>query len=120
MTYVRAYRRRENSLIGIRKPLLYPSELRGHGPGTFVDCFDLRKRPHAIARLRGDRLLQDLLQVAPLSPRASNFSLREQRFGVSGDLFQHPGLDRKFSFDSPRIRRTLGGHQPDRNKHVAN
>src|SRR5258706_8665691 len=27
-----------------RKPLLYPSELRGHEPATVCDCFRLRKR----------------------------------------------------------------------------
>jgi len=30
MTYVRRIDVGEKSLIGIRKPLLYPSELRGH------------------------------------------------------------------------------------------
>jgi len=33
----------------VRKPLLYPSELRGHGSGTLVHPFDLRETALALA-----------------------------------------------------------------------
>jgi len=33
--------------FSIRKPLLYPFELRGHEPATACDCFGLRKPPLA-------------------------------------------------------------------------
>src|SRR5262245_54879548 len=34
-----------------RKPLLYPSELRGHGRATLVHRFDLREQPLALSKL---------------------------------------------------------------------
>src|SRR5262245_49276443 len=33
----------ENCVPVLRKPLLYPSELRGHGPGTLWDCFEFAR-----------------------------------------------------------------------------
>ena len=49
MTYVRRIDVGEKSLIGIRKPLLYPSERQGPGPGTLAYRFTLRKAPLALS-----------------------------------------------------------------------
>src|SRR6185503_19068866 len=51
----------------IRKPLLYPSELRGHGRATLVHRFDLRETALALSQAHA----RVLATVAPSVPRRS-------------------------------------------------
>jgi len=48
MAYVSVSFSRHSSRYSFRKPLLYPSELRGHERGTVADCFTLRNPPLAL------------------------------------------------------------------------
>src|SRR5262245_9910674 len=48
----------------IRKPLLYPSELRGHGPATLVHRFDLREHPLALSKLPARVVAAELAMVS--------------------------------------------------------
>src|SRR5215831_1369740 len=49
-----------------RKPLLYPSELRGHGRATLVHRFDLREQPLALSKLPARALATELAPVSEL------------------------------------------------------
>ena len=48
-----------------RKPLLYPSELRGHGRATLVHRFDLREAALALDEGRLASLATELATVHP-------------------------------------------------------
>ena len=47
-----------------RKPLLYPSELRGHGRATLVHPFDLREQPLALSKLPARVVATELATVS--------------------------------------------------------
>ena len=55
-----------------RKPLLYPSELRGHERATVCDCFNFRKAPLALSKVPAIALATVLATVSASSLVAVN------------------------------------------------
>ena len=52
MAYVDVSFSRPNGRHSLGKPLFYPSELRGHGPGTLGNRYNLRKAPLALTQVQ--------------------------------------------------------------------
>ncbi len=67
MTYVRVFVSRPECPGAIRKPLLYPSELRGHGRASLLHRINLRKAPLALSQVR----LRGLATVMSLKQRST-------------------------------------------------
>src|SRR2546422_6549855 len=63
----------------IRKPLLYPSELRGHGRATVLDCCELRKAdfPYFSSRSASGALTSFARTVPESRPQHAQRRLRE-------------------------------------------
>src|SRR5262245_19845761 len=66
----------------IRKPLLYPSELRGHGRATLVHRFNLREQPLALSKLPARALATEL----SLKQRSAG-ALVVRRFPILSDVW---------------------------------
>ena len=80
-----------------RKPLLYPSELRGHERGTIACRFNLRKAPLALSKVRMRALATVLATVWHLfSPRETRLRPKPQRIRqADDDLLLLPDLSRR-------------------------
>jgi len=75
----------------IRKPLLYPSELRGHGRGTVADAFELRKRARVVLEAARRRLATVLsLKQRSAGARVDRAILPSHRLALSEVL--HPSF----------------------------
>jgi len=68
----------------IRKPLLYPSELRGHGRAPLVHRFDLREVALALVEAPLKRLATEL------APVSVGLAMVAHRVVSSSDLIQSP------------------------------